>query len=98
MSGIEMPLAVVTGGAGGIGRAVTAQLTRDGHRVLAVDLLGDAPMAGRVPADRAAAYRERIPQARFGEPAEVAAAICYLAGPGASYVTASVLDVNGGLH
>uniref|UniRef100_A0AAU2VT99 SDR family oxidoreductase n=1 Tax=Streptomyces sp. NBC_00008 TaxID=2903610 RepID=A0AAU2VT99_9ACTN len=58
----------------------------------------DTPMAGRIPSDRAAGYRERIPQARFGEAAEVASAVCYLAGPGASYVTASVLDVNGGLH
>ncbi|MDJ0461616.1 SDR family NAD(P)-dependent oxidoreductase [Streptomyces sp. H27-C3] len=58
----------------------------------------DTPMAARIPADRAADYREQIPQARFGEAAEVASAVCYLAGPGASYVTASVLDVNGGLH
>ncbi|WP_434600481.1 SDR family NAD(P)-dependent oxidoreductase [Streptomyces sp. A5-4] len=58
----------------------------------------DTPMAARIPADRVADYRDRIPQARFGEAAEVASAVCYLAGPGASYVTASVLDVNGGLH
>lgn len=58
----------------------------------------DTPMARRIPADRAADYRRRIPQERFGEAAEVASAVCYLAGPGASYVTASVLDVNGGLH
>ncbi|WP_326698622.1 SDR family oxidoreductase [Streptomyces sp. NBC_01754] len=58
----------------------------------------DTPMAGRVPADRAADYRRSIPQRRFGEAAEVASAVCYLAGPGAGYVTAAVLDVNGGLH
>ncbi len=58
----------------------------------------DTPMAARIPADRVADYRARIPQGRFGDPAEVAAAVCWLAGPAAGYVTGSVLDVNGGLH
>lgn len=60
--------------------------------------LVDTPMAARVPAARAARYREHIPMGRFGDAAEVASAVCYLAGPTAGYITASVLDVNGGLR
>jgi NAD(P)-dependent dehydrogenase (short-subunit alcohol dehydrogenase family) len=33
---------------------------------------------------------------RIGRPEEVADAICYLASPGASFVTGVTLDVNGG--
>ncbi|MEU9350814.1 SDR family NAD(P)-dependent oxidoreductase [Streptomyces griseoloalbus] len=58
----------------------------------------DTPMAARVPGRRAAEYRERIPLGRFGAAGEVASAIRYLTGAGADYITASVLDVNGGLH
>ncbi|MEU8218038.1 SDR family oxidoreductase [Micromonospora taraxaci] len=60
--------------------------------------LVDTPMAARIPAERRDDYRARIPAGRFGSPAEVAAAVAWLAGPESSYVTASVMDVNGGLH
>ncbi|HEV8514134.1 MAG TPA: 3-oxoacyl-ACP reductase FabG [Cyclobacteriaceae bacterium] len=39
-----------------------------------------------------------IPMQRFGEPEEVADAIAFLASPQASYVTATVLSINGGLY
>jgi NAD(P)-dependent dehydrogenase (short-subunit alcohol dehydrogenase family) len=38
----------------------------------------------------------RIPMRRLGSPAEVAALIYYLCGPGASYVTGAEIPVNGG--
>ncbi len=38
-----------------------------------------------------------IPLQRFGEPAEVAAAVVFLAGPGAGYINGQVLAVDGGL-
>jgi 3-oxoacyl-[acyl-carrier protein] reductase len=41
---------------------------------------------------------ERIPAAAFGEPADVAAAVLYLAGDGGRYVTGQTLHVNGGLY
>jgi 3-oxoacyl-[acyl-carrier protein] reductase len=39
-----------------------------------------------------------IPLGRAGTPEEIAAAIRYLASPGAAYVTGQVLEVNGGMH
>ncbi|MFV0473948.1 MAG: 3-oxoacyl-[acyl-carrier-protein] reductase [Pikeienuella sp.] len=38
-----------------------------------------------------------IPMARLGDPHDVAEAVAYLSGPGASYVTGTVLHVNGGM-
>jgi 3-oxoacyl-[acyl-carrier protein] reductase len=39
-----------------------------------------------------------IPMQRFGEPDEVADAIVFLASPKASYITGTVLSINGGLY
>lgn len=40
---------------------------------------------------------EEIPMGRLGTPQEVAAAVAFLASPDASYITAQVLGVNGGI-
>lgn len=39
-----------------------------------------------------------IPLARFGEPKECASVIEFLCGPGASYMTSQVLNIDGGIH
>jgi 3-oxoacyl-[acyl-carrier protein] reductase len=43
-------------------------------------------------------YKAVIPAGRFGTADEVAAAVCFLVSPSASYITGEVINVNGGLY
>jgi 3-oxoacyl-[acyl-carrier protein] reductase len=53
--------------------------------------------ASELPEERRVELLKSIPLGRVGKPEDVAAAVAYLAGPAASYVTGQVLRVNGGL-
>jgi 3-oxoacyl-[acyl-carrier protein] reductase len=53
--------------------------------------------AADLPEPRRTEVLKSIPLGRVGKPEDVAAAVAYLAGPGAAYVTGQVLRVNGGL-
>jgi 3-oxoacyl-[acyl-carrier protein] reductase len=53
--------------------------------------------ASELPEARRAELLKSIPLGRVGKPEDVAAAVAYLAGPAAAYVTGQVLRVNGGL-
>ncbi len=50
-----------------------------------------------LPEERRADVLKAIPLGRVGKAEDVAAAVAYLAGPGAAYVTGQVIRVNGGL-
>ncbi|MCC6767225.1 MAG: 3-oxoacyl-[acyl-carrier-protein] reductase [Deltaproteobacteria bacterium] len=45
-----------------------------------------------------AMYQTMIPLGRLGRAEDVAAAVTFLAGPGASYITGQVLHINGGMY
>jgi 3-oxoacyl-[acyl-carrier protein] reductase len=53
--------------------------------------------AAELPEARRIEVLKSIPLGRVGKPEDVAAAVAYLAGPSAAYVTGQVLRVNGGL-
>ena len=53
----------------------------------------------RVPPEaQRAGLAGQIPLGRLGAPADIAAAVCFLAGPGAAWITGETLNVNGGMH
>jgi 3-oxoacyl-[acyl-carrier protein] reductase len=57
----------------------------------------ETAMTDALGAEQRARLLERIPLARLGSGADVAAAVGYLASPAASYVTGQTLHVNGGM-
>jgi 3-oxoacyl-[acyl-carrier protein] reductase len=44
-----------------------------------------------------AEVKERVPMRRLGQPDDIADLVCYLSGPGASYLTGQIITVDGGM-
>ncbi|KWX59890.1 SDR family NAD(P)-dependent oxidoreductase [Mycobacterium sp. NAZ190054] len=81
----------------GLTKAVAAEQAKHGIRCNAVAPGAvDTPMIGDVPERVRAQWLESIALGRLGKPSEIAAAIAFLLSDAASYVTAALLDVNGG--
>lgn len=85
--------------------AMAADHVREGIRINCVNPgTADTPWVGRLldsaadPAAERASLESRQPTGRLVSPAEVAAAICYLASPAASSTTGTVLAVDGGMY
>ncbi len=58
----------------------------------------DTDMTRGLPEDSRTAMLEQIALGRFGEPADIARAVAFLAGPSAAYITGETLHVNGGMY
>ena len=80
----------------GLTKTVALEHARHGIRCNAVAPgVIDTPMTQNVPDHVREAWTETIALRRFGRPEEVAAAVVFLAGDDASYITGHVLDVTG---
>lgn len=58
----------------------------------------DTDMTRELPEEAKNAMLGQIALGRFGEPADIARAVAFLAGPNAAYITGETLHVNGGMY
>ncbi|PJK11275.1 3-oxoacyl-ACP reductase [Lysobacteraceae bacterium NML08-0793] len=71
-------------------RGITVNVVAPGF--IATDMTAD------LPEDAKAAMQTQIALGRLGEPADIARAVAFLAGPDAAYITGETLHVNGGMY
>jgi len=71
-------------------RGITVNVVAPGF--IATDMTRD------LPEDAKAAMLGQIALGRLGEPADIARAVAFLAGPSAAYITGETLHVNGGMY
>ena len=71
-------------------RGITVNVVAPGF--IATDMTADLPEAARE------AMLGQIALGRLGEPADIARAVAFLAGPSAAYITGETLHVNGGMY
>ncbi|MBU0688459.1 MAG: 3-oxoacyl-ACP reductase FabG [Gammaproteobacteria bacterium] len=58
----------------------------------------DTDMTQALGEDQRAKLVEHVPLKRLGKPEDIAAAVAFLAGPGAAYITGTTVHVNGGMY
>ncbi|GAB1595482.1 3-oxoacyl-ACP reductase FabG [Lysobacter claricitrinus] len=83
--------------------AFSKSLAREiGSRGVTVNVVApgfiDTDMTRGLPEDAKAGMLDQIALGRLGEPADIARAVAFLAGPSASYITGETLHVNGGMY
>jgi 3-oxoacyl-[acyl-carrier protein] reductase len=91
--------AAAKAGVAGMSRALAREL---GSRGITVNCIApgfiDTDMTRALSPEQTAALQQQIPLARFGEPADIAAAVAFLASDAAGYITGVTLHVNGGMY
>ena len=82
----------------GMARSIAREL---GSRSITANVVApgfvETDMTGVLTDDQKAAIKTEVPLGRYAAPEEVAAAVTWLAGDGAAYVTGAVIPVDGGL-
>ena len=86
-------------GIGGFTRSLAKEVASRGItvNVVAPGFI-DTDMTKSLPEAQREALAGQIPLGRLGTPADIAEAVCFLAGPGANWITGETLNVNGGMH
>ncbi len=91
--------AAAKAGVAGMTRALAREL---GSRNITVNCVApgfiDTDMTRALGDDQTAALLGQIPLGRLGQPADIANAVAFLAGPQADYITGATLHVNGGMY
>ncbi len=82
----------------GMARSIAREL---GSRSITANVVApgfvETDMTAVLTDEQRATIKTQVPLGRYAEPAEVAAAVTWLAGDGAAYVTGAVIPVDGGL-
>jgi 3-oxoacyl-[acyl-carrier protein] reductase len=79
-------------------RTAARELGPHGITVIAVSpgYVATERLGTTLPQERLDALARQIPVGRIGTPAEIGAAVVFLASDGAAFVNGAVLDINGG--
>lgn len=94
----QVNYAAAKAGVAGFTRSLAREI---GSRGITVNCVApgfiETDMTNGLAAGQKEALLSKIPLARLGRAEEVAAAVCFLASPAASYITGSTIHVNGGM-